>query len=157
MFEPRFVQSSAACRGRFDGFGLLQPRRERSVGQQTGGKRTGIHDADALRLEIRHRLVHEPGILQRVLVVREDAVDVDLVADEPEDPLRIAAEADEPHLARLLDLAECRDRFVDDLLHGDELNIVAENDIEMVRPQPVQADIDAFGHPPVLKSKWPRS
>lgn len=130
---------------RLDVFRFLQPMGQRSVGQEARAEGTGIHDADPLGLQIGHRLVREASILERVLVVTQDAVDVGLVGDESEDLLRIAAEADESDLAGFLGATKGRERFVDNLLHGDELDIVAKHDVEVIGAQTVQTDIDAFG------------
>ena len=125
-------------------FGLLEPSRERGVGKEAGAEGSGVHHADTLRLQVGHRLVGEAGVLERVLVVAQHAIDLGLVADEPEDLLRVAAEADGLHLAGLLGLAEGRDRLVDDLLHRDELDVVAEDDVEVVGAEAVQGDVDAL-------------
>ena len=79
-----------------------------------------------------------------MLVVAEHAIDLGLVADELEDLLRVATEADGLHLAGLLRLAEGRDGLVDDLLHRDELDVVAEHDVEVVGAEAVEGDIDAL-------------
>ena len=79
-----------------------------------------------------------------MLVVAQHAVDLGLLADELEDLLRVAAEADGLHLAGLLRLAEGRDGLIDDLLHRDKLDVVAEDDVEVVGAEAVQGDVDAL-------------
>ena len=123
---------------------FLEPERERGIREQAGAEGPGIHNADALGLQIRHRLIGEAGVLERVLVVAQHAVDLGLFADELENLLRIAAEANGLHFAGLLRLAEGRDGLVDDLLHRDELDIVAEDNVEVVGAEAVQGDVDAL-------------
>ena len=134
------------ARGSFHGFRFLEPRGQRRVREQPRAERAGIHHADAFRLEIRDDLVGEARVLQRVLVVAQRAIDARLVEDEAEDFHRVTAEADVAHLARGLRLAQRGDRLIDDLLHRYKLDVVAENDVEMIRAEPVQRDIDRFRH-----------
>ena len=83
--------------------------------------------------------------MQRVLVVAEHAIDVGLLEDEFKNLHRVTAEADVAGFAGLLDFPQGRERLVDDLLHGHELDVVAENDIEVIRAETVQGNIDALG------------
>ena len=138
------AQGCGGAGGGFDVLGLFEPGGQRGVRQQPGAEGASVHDADAFLLQIGHSLVGKASVLQRVLVVREHAVDIDLVADEPEDLHRVTAEADEPHLAGLLNFPQGGNRLVDDLLHRHELDVVAQHDVEVIRPQPVQRDVDTF-------------
>ena len=122
------------------------PGGQLGIGEQPGGERASIHRPDATAGQQGKQLVGEAGVLQGVLVVAEDDIEIGLLKDEAEQLHRIARDADEPHLARLLELAERGERFVDNLLYGDELDVVAETDIEVVGPETVETDIDAFGH-----------
>src|SRR3989442_1711963 len=90
------------ARGGLHSLRFLEPRRQWRVGQQTRAERTGVQDADAFRFEIGNRLVGEARVLERVLIVAQHAVHVDLIANEPEDFLRITAETDEAHFALML-------------------------------------------------------
>jgi hypothetical protein len=84
---------------------------------------------------------------QRVLVVAQRAVHGGLVTDETEDLHRVAGEADVADFARALNLAQRRDRFIDDLLHRHELDVVAQHDVEMSAAEPVKRHIHALAHP----------
>src|SRR5439155_1354122 len=53
-----------------------------------------------------------------------------------------------PALALPLNPPERGPRLIDDLLHPRELNVVTEEDVKVIGAEPVQADIDAFGHAP---------
>ena len=115
--------------------GLLEPGRQGSVGEQACAEGSGIHGADPAGLQVGHRFLGEAGVLEGVLVVAEHAVHRGLISDDAEDLLRIAAEAHEAHLAGGHGLADGRQRLVDDLLHGHELDVVAEHDVEVVSAQ----------------------
>ena len=80
------------------------------------------------------------------MIVAQRAIHRRLVEDELENLHRVAAETDEPHLARLLNLAQRRDGLIHDLLHLHELDVVAEHDVEMVGAEPVQGHVHALGH-----------
>ncbi len=142
----RLAEFRGGAAGRFDGLGLFVPGGQLGIGEQPGGERASIHRPDATAGQQGKQLVGEAGVLQGVLVVAEDDIEIGLLKDEAEQLHRIARDADESHLARLLEFAERGKRFVDNLLHGDELDVVAETDIEVVGPEPVETDIDAFGH-----------
>src|SRR5438876_6289743 len=146
--SPLRTMLGGSARGGLYGLRFLEPRRQRRVGQQTRAERTGVQDADAFRFEIGNRLVGEARVLERVLIVVQHAVHVGPIADEPEDFLRITAEADEAHLALPLNLPERGQGLIDDLPHVHELNVVTEEDVEVIGTEPMQADIDAFGHAP---------
>ena len=85
------------------------------------------------------------------MVVRQDDVEVGAVEHVAERLHRVAADADEPHLPLLLQLPQGGDRLLDNLRHVDELDVVAEADVEMLHAHPVQADVDALDHPPGRK------
>ena len=121
--------------GRLHRLRLLEPGRQGSVGEQACAEGSGIHGADPAGLQVGHRFLGEAGVLEGVLVVAEHAVHRGLISDDAEDLLRIAAEAHEAHLAGGHGLAEGRQRLVDDLLHGHELDVVAEHDVEVVSAQ----------------------
>lgn len=78
------------------------------------------------------------------MVVTENDIEIGLVEDKAEDFHRVTRDADEADLAGLLDFTEFGNGFVDDLLHGDELDIVTEDDIEMIGAETMEADINAF-------------
>ena len=134
----------SSASGGFHVLRLLEPGRERGVGEQTGAERAGVHDANPFGLQVRHGLIGEAGVLEGVLVVAQHAVDLGLLADELKNLLRVAAEADGLHLAGLLRFTEGRDSLVDDLLHWDELDVVAKDDVEVVGAEAVQGDVDAL-------------
>jgi hypothetical protein len=99
-----------------------------------------------VQLRIAGTVSSEAGVLERVLVVQPSTQSTSVWSqDELEDLLRVAAEADGLHLAGLLRLAEGRDGLVDDLLHRDELDVVAEDDVEVVGAEAVEGDVDALG------------
>ena len=108
------------------------PRGQRRVGQQPGRERRRVHDTDALGLQIRHE-VGQHRVLQRVVVVRQDHVQVGAVEDVPEEVHRIAADADESHLALLLDLAAGPGSVSSTIVrHVDEFDVVAQHDVEVI-------------------------
>ena len=135
---------SRSAGGGFHGLGLFQPGGQRRVRQQARAKRTGIHHAHAFGLEIRHGFIGKARVLQRVLVVAQHAVDRGLIDDELENLHRVAAETDVARLAGFLDFSESGQRLVHDLLHRHEFDVVAQNDIEVIRAEPVQRNIDAL-------------
>ena len=137
---------SRGAGGCFHIFGFLQPRRQGRVREKSRAERTGIHRAHAFRFQIRNRLVGEARVLQCVLIVAQHAVHVRLLADEAEDFLRIAGEADVADFPGLLDFSQRGDRLIHDLLHRHEFDVVAEHDVEVIGAEPVQRDIDGFGH-----------
>ena len=148
MSTPFAAQCSAARPADLADLGRgLVPGGQRGVRQEPGRERRGVHEPDALALQVGHQ-VGEHRVLERVVVVREDHVEVGAVEDVPEDVHRVAADADEPDLALLLELPERRQGLVDDLRHLDELDVVAEDDVEVVDPHPVEADVDALDDPP---------
>ena len=118
--------------------GLLQPSGQGSVGEQARAEGTCVHGADPAGLQVGHGLLGEAGVLERVLVVAEHTVHGGLIGDEAEDLLRIAAEAHEAHLAGGHGLADGRQRLIDNLLHGHELDVVAEQDVEVIGAQAMQ-------------------
>src|SRR5262245_58159271 len=85
---------------------FLAPFRERRIREQARAERSRVHDADAICFEVGNRFVSETGVLQRVLVVAQGAIDLYLVADESENLLGITAKADEAHLTLLLNSPE---------------------------------------------------
>ena len=137
--------SRLACRCLY-GIRFFQPRWQSGVGEQTGGERPGIHNAHSLVFQVGNALIDEPRVLKRVLVIRQHTVHVCLVADKSKDLLRISTEADESHLPRLLDSPERRNRFVHDLLHRNKLDVMAQDDVQIVRAQSMQTHIDTFYH-----------
>ncbi len=85
--------------------------------------------------------------MKGVLVVAQHTIHGSLLQDEPKGFHGVTGDSNVPDFSGLLNFAECREGFVDDLLHGDELDVMAEENIEVVRAKPVQADIDALGNP----------
>ncbi len=82
------------------------------------------------------------------MVVGEDDVEVGPLDHAAEDRHRITADADEPGLAGGLDGAEGRQCLLDHAVDVAELDVVAEEDVEVIHPQAVQADVDALDHAP---------
>src|SRR5262245_47822396 len=93
-------------RRRFDLGRLFQPFRKWRIREEARAERAGVHDAHASCFEIWNRFVRKARVLERVLVIAQDTIDFRLVADEPEDLLRIPAEAYEAHLALPLNFAK---------------------------------------------------
>src|SRR6185436_15392301 len=58
--------------------------------------------------------------------------------------LRVAAETDEAHFPLIAYPAKGWNRFINNLLHGDELDVVTQNNIQMIGAEAVQANIDAL-------------
>lgn len=131
--------------GGFHGFGFFEPSGEGSIREESGGKGAGIDGADPFLFQPGEGFIGEAGVLECVLIVAEDAIDVGLVANEAEDLLRVTAESDVADFAGLLNAAEGGEGFVDDLLHRDELDVVAQDDVEVIGPQTMEGNIDAFG------------
>ena len=152
MSTPFDWQCSAACLQRRADLGRrLVPGGQGGVGQKPGRERRGVHDPHALLLQIRHQ-VGQHRVLKRVVVVREDHVQVGAVEDVAEHLHRVSADPHEPDLALFLQLPERGQCLIDDLPHLDELDVVAEHDVEVVHLHPFQADVDALHNP-----SWPRS
>jgi hypothetical protein len=126
-------------------FGLFQPGWQRRIGEQTRGERAGIHRADAACLQLRHKLIGEARILQRVLIVAQHAIQLRLPEHVFERLHRITGDADETHFPGLLLPAQSGQSFIHNLLQRHEFDVVAEHDIEVIRAEPMQRDIHAFG------------
>jgi hypothetical protein len=82
--------------------------------------------------------------LQRVLIVAEDDIQIGLIEDEAKELHRVARYANEADFALFLHFAQGGNRFINDLLHGHELDVVTETNIEVLHAKPVQADIHAL-------------
>ena len=115
MSTPRAAQCSAAWRqmARTSGVALCQGGNVALVSSRAENGAAFMMPTP-FALQIGHQ-VGKHRVLQRVVVVRQDHVQVGAVEDVAEDVHRIAADADEAHLALLLDLAQGRQRLLDDL------------------------------------------
>ena len=102
----------------------LVPGWQRCIGQKSCREGRGVHDAYLLFLEVGN-LVSKHRVLERVVVIGKDHVQVGLFQDEAKVVHGIAGDTDKPHLARLLDFSQLRDRFIDDLLAVHEFDVMA--------------------------------
>jgi hypothetical protein len=82
--------------------------------------------------------------VERQVRVAEDDVQVGLSQHLAEDLHRIAGHADGADLARLLEPSQGGDRLLDDDLRVDELDVVADHDVEVVDAKSGQARVDAL-------------
>ena len=124
---------------------FLEPFRQRRVREQASAERARIHAPDTLCLQIGNGFIRKARVLQGVLIVTQDAIHVRLVANEAENLLRVTAEANEAHLALLVEfLRRAGNRFIHDLLHGNKFDVVAEDDIQVIRAQAMQAHVHAL-------------
>jgi hypothetical protein len=132
--------------GGFDLLGLLEPLREGSIGEEAGRKGARSHDPDLLLQETREEAVSEGGVLEGVLIVREDAVEVVLsvIKDGMKGLRRIAGEPHGTDEALLLELQSGRDGLLPNLGEIDKFDVVEEDDVEMIGAQAVEGDVDAF-------------
>ena len=130
--------SSAADRAAALTDWFLQPGGQRSLGEKAAlkGRRSNPHPG----LQVRDGFVRKPGVLQRVLVVAERAIDLGEVTDGTKKSSGVAAESDEAN-ARLLSPAQGGMVSLDDWLQFDELDVMAQHNVEVVGAQAVEADV----------------
>tara|TARA_Y100000758_G_scaffold23771_1_gene16087 strand:+ start:1549 stop:2040 length:492 start_codon:yes stop_codon:yes gene_type:complete len=124
---------------------FLVPFGQGGIGQQTRAEGAGIHDAHALFIEV-GKQISEARILQVVVVIGQHNVHIDLVHDERKNFHRIARETNVSHFTCVADFLNRRKGLINNLLHFHKLDVVTENDVEMIHPHPVQADVDALSH-----------
>src|SRR6185369_15124383 len=89
----------------------------------------------------------EAGVLQGVLIVTEDDVEFSLIEHETKEFHRVTGHPDEADLPFFLHTAQFGKGFIDDLLHRNKLNVVAETNIQVIHSHPVQAHVHALNHP----------
>ena len=83
-------------------------------------------------------------VLEGVVVVGDHAVEQSSWDDLLEISHRITTDTDIPNLA-LLDLAsECRQGFIDDLLHICVFDVMAKNHVKVIKTHALERDVDAF-------------
>ena len=126
-------------------FRFFEPGRKGSVGEQSGAEGAGVHRSHIFLVQIGQGLVDEASVLQGVLVVAENAIYADLVDDEFEYLLGVTAKADVANFTFVPNLLNGWNRFVYDLLHWDKFDIVAQDDVEVIRAEAMEADVDGFG------------
>ena len=78
------------------------------------------------------------------MVVTQHTIHIDLVDNEFKDFLWVPTESNVPDLTLLLHFLECRQGLIDNLLHGDELDIMAQGNVQMISAQAVKTHIHAF-------------
>ena len=130
--------------GGFDFLGFLEPLGEGGLGEEAGGEGAGVDDAGLVLFEAWDEVVCEAGVLEGVLVVREDAVDVEVVEDGVEGFHGVAGESDGADFSFGLEFHGCGEGFFPDLLEGDEFDVVEEEDVEVVGAEAVEGDVDGF-------------
>ena len=125
---------------------LSRPNREGSVGEQASRKRPRVHGSYPFCLECRNTLVHIACVLKGVLIVGHHTIEFGLIADHIKYLKRITANSNESNLPRILNLAQCRNRFIDDLLQWNKLDVMAQDDIQIVCSHTLKTDIYAFNN-----------
>src|SRR3989442_667310 len=123
----------------------MMPGRQRLAREQTLGKGRGVHDADTYAFQAGDE-AEQRGVVHRVVAVGKHAIKLRAVEDAFVNFERKAGDADEPHFALLLKLAQRRKRFVNDLVEAAELDVVALDDVEVIQPRAPKALIHAAGH-----------
>ena len=141
----------AADSGCFPGGGLyflrfLEPVGQRGIGEQACGEGAGIHDADGFLPEAREKVVHQGCVLKGVLIVGKDAVDLifGVIENLVEGLHGVAGESYCPDKALFLEGEGGRDGLFPDLWEIDELDIMEQEDVEIVRAEAVEGNVDAF-------------
>lgn len=140
----RSAEGGGPAGGGFDFLGLLEPVGELRLREQPGGEGAGVDDTRALGFEARDEVVREAGVLEGVLVVGEDAIDVEVVEDAVEGFHGIAGKADGSDFPLGFEFHRGGQGFLPDLRQRDEFDVVQEENVEVVGAEAVERDVDGF-------------
>src|SRR5579862_8074109 len=114
-----------------------------AFGQDAHVKRGGVDEADPVCARERSQLTIHVGDQQVVAAVAQDGVDGHVLSDADQGRQRVSGNSDVTNFPLLLQLAKCRNGFVDDLLNVTELDIMDLEQVEVVGPKAAQGLVKA--------------
>ena len=138
---PAYFHSPPACFA--DSFGSRMPVRRSPFGKEAHGKGRCVDKPDlALMDKWSDPLVHIRG-QEIVTTIGEDRVHRNSFGNSHQHSERVPRDADKTGFSFLLQFAQRRDCFVDDLFRGTELDIVGLEKIYMVRSEATEGLFEA--------------
>src|SRR5579864_4782984 len=114
-----------------------------AFGQDAHVKRGGVDEADPVCARERSQLTIHVGDQQVVAAVAQDGVDGHVLSDADQGWQRVSGDAHVTNFPLLLQLAQYRHGFVDDLLNVAELDVMDLEQIKVVGPKAAQGLVKA--------------